>query len=118
MSIENEAIRAAAAAEQAAADMVEDIETAADDTTAAAGPSFADFFAWLKTPTGPGTVENYIVHPLNVKSSRGVAQMLRGFTGLFGALDLAVIDIALGGLAVVQEKRTVAANDAAIDAGE
>ena len=53
---------------------------------------------------------------LNAKSSRGVAQMLRGFTGLFGALDLAVIDIALGGFAVVQEKKAV--TESAVDDGE
>ena len=113
MSIENDAIRAAAEEEQRAAEMVDEMENAAEETSAAAGPSFADLFAWLKTPTGPGGIESYINHPLNAKSSRGVAQMLRGFTGLFGALDLAVIDIALGGFAVMQEKKAVA--ESAVD---
>ena len=62
-------------------------------------------FSWLKAKTGPGTIESYIDHPLNASRSRGVAQILRGATGLAGDLDLAVIDIGLGLVEVIKEKR-------------
>lgn len=58
----------------------------------------------LRTPTGEGTIEEYLEHPLNFKKSRGIAQMLRGFTGMFGALNLAVIDIVMGAMNLQQEK--------------
>lgn len=61
--------------------------------------------SWLKAKTGPGTIESYIDHPLNTSKSRGVAQILRGATGLAGDLDLAVIDIGLGLVEVIKEKR-------------
>ena len=61
--------------------------------------------SWLKAKTGPGTIESYIDHPLNASRSRGVAQILRGVTGLAGDLDLAVIDIGLGLVEVIKEKR-------------
>ena len=61
--------------------------------------------SWLKAKTGPGTIESYIDHPLNASRSRGVAQILRGATGLAGDLDLAIIDIGLGLVEVIKEKR-------------
>lgn len=64
--------------------------------------------SFLKAKTGDGSVEDYMNHPLNLKQSRGSAQMIRGFTGLFGALDLAVVDITLGAFELAKEKRNVA----------
>ena len=64
-------------------------------------------FDFLRTPTGAGSIEEYIDHPLNADSSRGVAQMLRGFTGIAGDLKLAILDIALGFINVLKEKRPV-----------
>ena len=61
--------------------------------------------SWIKAKTGPGSIESYIDHPLNTSKSRGVAQILRGATGLAGDLDLAVIDIGLGLVEVIKEKR-------------
>lgn len=61
----------------------------------------------LKTKTGEGGIENYQDHPLNFNKSKGMAQMIRGFTGLFGALDLAIIDIIVGFLQVAKEKKVV-----------
>jgi hypothetical protein len=57
---------------------------------------FSIDFSWLRTPTGEGSIEEYINHPLNFNRSEGMAKVLRGFTGLVGDLKLAVIDIALG----------------------
>lgn len=60
---------------------------------------------WLKTPTGDGAIEEYIEHPLNFFKSKGFAQILRGATGFFGNLKLAVIDIVLGILQFAKERK-------------
>lgn len=60
---------------------------------------------WLKTPTGDGSIESRLDHPLNFAKSRGVAQIIRGAEGIFGSLNLAIIDIVLGALEVLKEKR-------------
>lgn len=51
---------------------------------------------WLRARTGPGPVSDYREHPANFDRSDGLAQAIRGLTGLVGDLDLAVVDIALG----------------------
>lgn len=61
--------------------------------------------SFLKTETGEGEISEYIDHPLNFNQSRGMAQMLRGFTGMFGSLKLALIDIALGALNFSKERK-------------
>lgn len=53
---------------------------------------------WLTARTGPGPVEDYINHPLNFVKSPGIAQVIRGFAGMFNKLDYAIIDILIGGL--------------------
>lgn len=58
----------------------------------------------LLSKTGPGPIEDYINHPMNFKRSKGFAQMLRGFTGIAGELDYALIDIALGAFNAAKEK--------------
>lgn len=72
-------------------------------------------FSWIRAKTGPGTIESYINHPLNTSGSRGVAQMLRGATGLLGDLDLAVIDIGLGAVEVLRERRGAASRENVAD---
>lgn len=52
--------------------------------------------SFLQAKTGEGAIESYIDHPLNFNNSQGVARIIRGATGMLGALDLAIIDIALG----------------------
>lgn len=52
--------------------------------------------AFLRAKTGSGDIKNYMEHPLNFDKSEGLAQVIRGFTGMFDALDLAIIDIAVG----------------------
>lgn len=72
-------------------------------------PSFSmPDLSFLKAKTGSGDVEEYLKHPLNFKHSAGAAQMIRGFTGLFGDLDLAVLDITLGAFELAKEKRNAA----------
>ena len=60
---------------------------------------------FLKARTGAGSIETYLDHPLNRTHSHGVAQILRGVTGLAGDLDLAVVDIGLGVLQVMKERK-------------
>ncbi len=65
--------------------------------------------SFLKAKTGSGSIEEYEQHPLNFRHSQGAAQMIRGFTGMLGDLDLAIIDISLGAFELAKEKRNVAA---------
>jgi len=53
-------------------------------------------FQWLKTKTGEGPISSYIDHPLNFNNSDAMAHIIRGATGFFDSLDLAIIDIAVG----------------------
>lgn len=57
----------------------------------------------ITAKTGDGSIEDYENHPLNFKGSRGMAQMIRGFTGIAGELDYAIIDIALGAFQYAKE---------------
>lgn len=65
-------------------------------------------FGFLKAKTGDGAIEDYLQHPLNFDNSRGVAQILRGCTGIAGSLDLAILDIALGTIQVLKDKKEAA----------
>ena len=62
-------------------------------------------FDILKSKTGPGEIEEYIDHPINFKKSKAVAKILRGIEGIFGALDLAIIDILIGSLELIKNNR-------------
>lgn len=66
-------------------------------------------FSWLRAKTGPGPIEDYVDHPMNPRGSKGIAQILRGVTGIAGDLDLAVLDIALGTIEVMKERKNAAA---------
>jgi hypothetical protein len=61
------------------------------------------FFDILKTKTGEGSIESYIENPLNLNHSQGLAQILRGLTGFVGALDLAILDLIIGGFKVYSD---------------
>lgn len=67
-------------------------------------------FSILKTPTGRGSIEERISHSMNFSKSRGVAQIIRGLEGFFGGLDLAIIDIIMGFVEVIKERRAVNAS--------
>lgn len=71
-------------------------------------------FGFLLKPTGDGPIENYLDHPLNGKRSRGLAQALRGATGLFGeGLRAALADLVFGVMEYMRERKVEAANEAA-----
>ena len=64
-------------------------------------------FSFLLSPTGPGPIEEYTDHPLNYDRSSSTARILRGLTGIAGSLDYAIIDIGLGLIEKIQEKKKV-----------
>lgn len=61
------------------------------------------FFDILKTKTASGSIEEYQDHALNFKKSKGIAQIIRGMTGMCGELDLAIVDIVLGAFQYTKE---------------
>lgn len=62
---------------------------------------------YLKTPTGEGSIEEYMEHSLNFNKSRGMAQIIRGFTGFLGQnLNLAIVDVAIGVLDLVKTNKS------------
>lgn len=103
MSILSEAIQ-----DEATQQNTEDF-TADPEFNDASDPQQAAFpfpeFSFLRTPTGEGAIEDYLQHPLNINNSKGMAQILRGFTGIAGDLKLAVIDIFLGSINLIKENK-------------
>jgi hypothetical protein len=60
---------------------------------------------FLFKPTGPGPISEYKDHPLNFNQSNGLAQILRGLTGLFTDLGYALVDIVVGGYRWAHENK-------------
>ena len=102
MSIEKEAYTAA----QTETDLPDIEEMAAGPEAGEAPQGISIDFGFLKAKTGPGAIEDYLDHPMNFKKSKGMAQMLRGFTGIAGELDLAIVDITLGAFNFVKEEKS------------
>ncbi len=97
----NEAIRDEAAETAAAGTM-----TAAEEFENTPGVRFTvPDLSFLFAKTGAGAVEEYIDHPLNFDGMKSTARILRGLTGIAGELDYALIDIGLGALEKIKEKR-------------
>lgn len=61
--------------------------------------------------TGEGSIGDYLEHPMNFNKSQGLAQILRGLTGIVGNLNLAIIDVLIGGLRFSRERKGVINND-------
>jgi hypothetical protein len=59
----------------------------------------------MTAPTGSGSIESYVNHPMNFNESKSVARILRGLTGMFDNLDYAIIDIIIGGLDLLKSRR-------------
>jgi len=59
----------------------------------------------LKSPTGEGELLEYAEHPLNFNRSEGMARMIRGASGILGSLDLAIVDLVIGLIQVLIERR-------------
>lgn len=79
--------------------IIEEIETGSG------GRASNDFFKKILTAeTGEGSVEDYLSHPLNYNNSRSLAQIIRGVTGIFGDLRLAIVDIVIGTYSMFTKK--------------
>jgi hypothetical protein len=61
-------------------------------------------FDLFKAETGEGRIEDYLEHPLNFNNSKPMARVIRGLTGMFDNLNLAIIDIVIGGLEYVKSR--------------
>ena len=68
-------------------------------------PGFSLNLGFLMAPTGEGNVEQYIDEPLNFDQKKSTARILRGFTGMVGSLNLGIIDVIMGVLEKVREKK-------------
>jgi hypothetical protein len=62
-------------------------------------------FDFLKAETGQGAISDYIDSPLNFNRSSAIARVIRGLTGFLGNLNLALVDILIGVLEYMQEKK-------------
>jgi hypothetical protein len=76
------------------ADVIQNVDNHVDMPQQSAGMGID--FGFIKAKTGEGTIEEYLNHPLNFNSQKSTARIIRGFSGMFGSLDLAIIDIAVG----------------------
>lgn len=71
-------------------------------------PSFGIDLSFLTKETGDGEIEDYLTHPMNFKKSVGMAQIIRGITGLVGSsLKYALLDITMGLFRMQREKITI-----------
>lgn len=71
------------------------------------------FMEFLKRPTGEGDISFYVNHPLNYDGSKEMGQVIRGCTGLLGALDFAVLDIGLGMMKILSKRNMAKASEGA-----
>jgi hypothetical protein len=66
----------------------------------------SEFFKTILTAeTGSGSISEYKDHPMNFTNSKAFAHVLRGLTGIFGSLNLAIVDIGVGAFQFLKEKR-------------
>jgi hypothetical protein len=104
MSIEQEALKSVYDEKEAEKVMFDEVASGGVGPVEEKGSIGIDF-GFLLAKTGDGPISEYLNHPLNSKNSEGVAQILRGFTGIFGSLDYGIIDVALGSIKVAQERK-------------
>lgn len=110
MSLDYEASMAAAEEKLAQDEVFEEPEKVKE--------SISFDFSFLKAPTGPGGIEDYKTHVLNPSGSAGVAQVLRGVTGLAGDLNLAVLDILFGTFRILQERKPETAEGGGVNVSD
>ena len=64
------------------------------------------FLKILLSQTGEGTITSYENHPMNFKNNTSISQILRGFTGMLGNLNFALIDIFLGSMSFFKDRNS------------
>jgi hypothetical protein len=81
------------------------VEEVAQEVEQVSAPIRIGIPEWLKAKSPDEPIENYINHPLNFARSTGLAQALRGATGIIGDLRYAIVDVIVGLLKFANEKR-------------
>lgn len=71
----------------------------------------------LTAETGEGSIGDYLEHPLNFNNSKGLAQTIRGITGIVGNLNLAIVDVVFGLLRFSRESKKGVNNVAVLNRG-
>jgi len=102
-NLEQEALHSAYEEKEAEKNVFEEVEESTSGDPQSGGVNVD--FSFLLAKTGDGSIADYLDHPLNAKKSEGMAQVLRGFTGIFGSLDYGLVDVGLGSLKIIQEKK-------------
>ncbi|MBX6773022.1 MAG: hypothetical protein IRY83_14935 [Chloroflexi bacterium] len=59
----------------------------------------------LKAPARTDDLAGYLSHPLNPSGTPAGARIARGLSAMFGGLELAVVDLMLGVLQLIAERR-------------
>jgi|GEM_PF-1017821 transcription termination factor Rho len=80
------------------------------------GKKTNSIFNMLKSETGEGTIQSYNNHPLNAKNNNSISQIIRGLTGILGSLNFGILDVILGCLGYVKEKKDNSSNDNSMNA--
>lgn len=60
---------------------------------------------WMKAKTGGGAVTEYLDHPMNFNKSPHLAKIIRGLSGIMGSLDYALVDIVMGLMGFMKERK-------------
>lgn len=108
MSLAFEAAEAIAEEKEVAEGAAASMGMAAEEIPEPSGSGFGipmPDLSIILAKTGPGDIDDYLKHPLNRSGSRGIAQILRGVTGILGETDFAIVDMALGALEFTKEKK-------------
>lgn len=98
----NEAIGAVET--QDTAQMAQEAERSGMNLSGITAP-VSGFLDKLKAKTGEGDITQYENHVLNFRKSPAIAKILRGVTGIFGEVNLAIVDIMIGMFEIMQEKK-------------
>jgi hypothetical protein len=71
----------------------------------------------MTAETGEGSIGDYLEHPMNFNNSKGLAQVIRGLTGITGNLNLAIVDVIFGALRFSKERKGKMTSDVLIRGG-
>lgn len=78
----------------------------------------SEMFSRIMTAeTGEGSIGEYLEHPMNFNNSMGLAQLIRGVTGITGNLKLAIIDVLFGAMRFAKERKGTINNGISIRGG-
>jgi hypothetical protein len=93
--------------------IINEIETNADQSAEVVSKN--NKFSWIKdkfimclrSKSGEGTITDYKNNSLNINNDENIAQILKGFSGMFGNINSAVLDIIMGTINYFKSKKNV-----------